>query len=262
MTAYTERLSQKDKELIAEIAEGRSFSHANESSPKYKELVSGLLLQLADSELAGASGYSQLLHLGPDLICRLELSKIVHEKFLLATSAYKLVSELGVNVEKYFLLHSWEARIQRHAQLGYRRASSDKRLNALMYPLHSWPDISVFTYMMASMARLQFEEFSQASFLPLAKLAADSLNLERRHAEHGLNWLKGLDAPERAEAQLSINYWFEKVLKSFGPKDSEGNIMHREFRLKHRSNEDLAKLWRSEINSALSQLNLQIPEND
>lgn len=229
MRAILERLTEKDKQLIVDIAGGQQVAAEHESSPKYRELVTGLLLQLADSELAGASGYGQILNLAPSLICRVELSSIVNDKFCQAQNAYEIIRNLGVNVEKYFLLHAWESRIQRHAQLGYRRASSDKRLNALMFPLSNWPDVAVFTYLMATMARLQFDEFSAASFTPIAELAKRSVSLEQRHAEYGLAWIGRLEAAEREEAQLSINYWHERVIKSFGPRESEGNVLHREF---------------------------------
>ncbi|MBX9722530.1 MAG: phenylacetate-CoA oxygenase subunit PaaI, partial [Candidatus Obscuribacterales bacterium] len=209
MTAYLERLSPEDKQLIDEIASGKQVKVEQDSSPKYRELATGLLLQLADSELAGAAGYGQLVNLAPSLSARIELSQVVHDKFAMAESAYKVIEGLGVNVEKYFLLHSWESRIQRHAQLGYRRASSDKRLNALMFPLSNWADLSVFTYLMATMAHLQFEEFSAASFSPLAQLAANSMPIEKLHAEFGLKWLSNLIEVERQEAQLSIYYWHD-----------------------------------------------------
>ena len=258
MTAYLDRLTEADKVLLDSITEGKQVTADQEISPKYRELITGLLLQLADSELAGAAGYGQLLNLGPTLACRIELSSIVNDKFCQAQNAYELIKALGLNVEKYFLLHSWDARIQRHAQLGYRRASSDKRLNALMFPLTSWPDLSVFTYLMATMARLQFEEFSTASYEPLAELATASVSLEKRHSEYGLKWLANLVEAERLEAQVSINYWHERVIKSFGPSESEGNVLHRNFGLKHRTNDELSKLWEREICAELAKLGLNI----
>ena len=253
-------LTASDEQLIKLMERGEKIASFPADSRKYIELVTGILFQFADSEMSGAAGYTRFINLGPTIDDRRALATIAAEKMSMVQSTYKLLRELGLNMDKYFSSHCWEARIQRKATLGFRRAASDRRLNALMYPLESWADVAVFTYLMASMACLQLEEFAGSSFLPWSDLVGEFLVLEKNHAKFGQSQMEKIVTQEgdSQAAQLSVDYWFERVLTSFGPAQSINNELYRRFKLKTKQNETLAKDWQNGVVATCDSLGLQI----
>jgi len=253
-------LTAADQQLISLMERGQKVQSFPADSRKYIELVTGILFQFADSEMAGAAGYTRFINLGPTIDDRRTLATIAAEKMSMVQSTYNLLRELGLNMDKYFSSHCWEARIQRKATLGFRRAASDRRLNALMYPLENWADVAVFTYLMASMASLQLEEFAGSSFLPWSQLVEGFLVLERTHATFGQTQMEKIVTQEgdSQSIQFSMDYWFDRVLTSFGPAQSMNNELYRRFKLKSKQNEALAKDWRHEVVATCNSLGLSI----
>lgn len=251
-------LADEDCLLRDKIASGSTINSLQTSSKLYRELAIGILLQYADSEMAGASAYAQAMNMASSLAARLELSKITNEKLNLAKNTYDLVAETGINVDKYINSHCWEARLQRNNSLGYKRAASDKRVNALMYPIQSFPDLAMFSYLMASMACFQLRDFSKSSFQPWATLAKNHLPVEQSHKDFGIRSIKAMSASsdEMQEVQLSLRYWFDKVQACFGPPASERNKLYIEFGLKCSRNEDLSAEWQNEVSETLSPLGI------
>lgn len=243
------------------ISTGQNISNLQDSTGKYKELATGILLQYADSEMAGATGYAASLSLPPTLAERVQLARIAYEKFALAEKTYELVGQTGINVEKYIASQCFEARLQRNVSLGFRRASGDKRVNALMYPIEGWSDLTVFTYLMSSMACLQLDDFSRSSLSPWAQLAAAHLPVEVSHRDFGLDCIKrlALHADKHAQLKLSMNYWYSRVAACFGPPDSERNVQYIEFGLKTRRNEELSREWQSRMTEQFAVFGLVIP---
>lgn len=244
------QLTEQDRQTAALVEAGSQITVLNPEANTYKTLVSSILFQFADSQMAGAAGYATCINIAPTVDDRLDLAKITYEKTSMAKRVYLLLRDgFEINISKYAGLHSWEMRINRHTQLGYRRASSDKRLNALLYPLQTWADITTFTYLMAHMACLQLRDFATCSFLPWAELASEFLPIEEGHAATGKAMLQqlGTETGEHAAAQVSLDYWYPRVVQSFGPPSGEGNRLYRMFGLKHKTNEDLLSEWRQAV---------------
>jgi 1,2-phenylacetyl-CoA epoxidase catalytic subunit len=254
------QMTDDDARLLDLLKSGARIDSPDSASNSYRALVTNILFQFADSELAGASGYVDCIGLGPTLDDRISLTTVVQEKMTIAKRVYALLSEFGINLSKYFVLHTWNARLSRHAELDFRRASSDKRLNALMFPLESWADVGVFTYLMAEMACLQLDDFGTCSYSPFAAVALECRSIEQRHAEFGKQLLAqlGEGGKRRSLTQLSLDYWLPLVSKSFGPSDGEGNRQHRLFKLKTKSNEELRKLWYDRVVGTCRALNFTI----
>jgi 1,2-phenylacetyl-CoA epoxidase catalytic subunit len=257
-----EALSDADRIVLEKIAAGQPIPNLQEVSGKYRELATGILLQYADSEMAGGAGYSTLLPLAPSLAERVALASITYEKLALAQKTYTLVSQTGINIDKYIASHSWEARLGRSAALSYRRMAADKRVNALMYPLQSWNDLVVFTYLMANMACLHLQDFSKSSFEPWAQLAQAHLPIEKTHRDFGITCIARLSEKdsELRQMQLSMQYWYHKVLACFGLPNSERNSLYLNFGLKLSKNEELSSTWESEVRLALRNYGIDTPE--
>lgn len=256
-------LTEEDRRLLQQIGSGSAVSNLQSSSKKYRELATGILLQYADSEMSGAAGYAQVLPCAPGLKERVALARIMHEKLSLAQRTYDLAAQTGISIDKYVSSHCWESRLQRKVALGYRRGAADKRVNALMYPMEGWADLCVFTYLMASMACLQLDDFRKSSFEPWANLAAEHLPVEESHREFGLDSLRALSAsePDLGLLRLSLRYWFDKVKACFGPPHSERNALYLEFGIKTRRNEELADAWQAEVSANLASVDIAAAKN-
>ncbi|MBZ0185046.1 MAG: phenylacetate-CoA oxygenase subunit PaaI [Candidatus Obscuribacterales bacterium] len=248
----------EDQELIKRLEEGEKITSISQAGKTYRKLVSGLLLQFADSELAASASYAESVKLGPTLDERIDVATIARDKMLTGKRTYELLSQFGINLDKYFACHTWEAKVSRYTDLGYSRASSDKRLNALLYPLEGWADLSVFTYLMATMSVVQLEDFLDSSYQPWSQLCGDFLVQEKAHRDMALNFITRLldNQSCRLSVQSSLEYWYQRVAHSFGPHDSEGNKQFRAFLLKSRKNQEARVIWNETIKRQLEELGL------
>lgn len=254
-------MSELPQETVAGDALIDSFQQA---PPKQKELITGILFQFADSQLAGAAGYNACLNWGPSLDDRIELSMIIAEKLVMAKKTYAILAEQNLNMDRYFASHSFEAKVLRSADLGFRRASADKRLNALLYPLESWVDMAVFAYLMSSMTCYTLSDFLHSNFVPLKDLAESCLQLEKGHEAFGEKQLKKIaqSPANKIAIQSSLYYWYFRVATSFGPEDSARNDQYRQYHLKAATNSQLKDMWSKQVQEFFAQLKINIPTLD
>lgn len=257
-------LDKTDKELIAQVESGASFETLNDTSKNYRKLLTSIMFQYADSQLAAAETFSQSISIAPSLPDRIDIASICQEKMVMAQETYELIKDLGINLEKYFSSHDWGSRVSRFSELGYSRVSADKRLNALMYPVEGWCDTAIFTYLMSLMTVIQLEDFAKSSYEPWARLTSKHISRESKHGKLGLKFVDEYwDREEEPLAmQVSLNYWFKRVSQSFGPKVSDGNYLHRSFKIKYRQNDESRYLWREKLVSIFEPLGLLVPELD
>lgn len=256
-----QEFNQEDKELISKLESGYKLQSLKDCTKTYRKFLTNILFQFADSQLAAASAFSEAMQLAPSLESRIELATITRDKLEMTKLTHDLMSELDLNFKKYFSSHDWKSRVNRHASLGYARASSDKRLNALMYPLEGWCDVAVFTYLMSSMTCIQLTDFTNSSFEPWSNLTSKILKTEKVHCGYGLKFIdEAWDSREDTlELQSSMNYWYQRVCECFGPSDSEGNKLYRAFKIKSLKNEETRKRWYNCIHKELQPLQLVVP---
>lgn len=254
-------LVDEDRSLIKQIEQGQVLASFENTTPRFRELATGILFQFADSQLAGAVGYNNCLNWAPSLDDRIGLGTIVVEKMDMAKQTYAILSSQNLNVEKYFQSHSWDAKVLRDADLGFRRASWDKRLNALMYPLESWVDMAIFAHLMSSMTCYILDNFSKSSFAPLKKLADACRVVENRHQTFGEEQLQKIarSSTNTIVLQSALNYWFPRVATSFGTSKSSRNDLHRQFHLKAATNIELQQEWAQQMQSFYAHISLDIP---
>lgn len=254
-------LKSEDEVLIGRIKEGALIESWEETTPRFREMASGIILTLADSEMAGASGFATMINKAPTLVSRLALVSMVECKMSMAQDAYAILDGLGMNTEKYFSIHAFDSRIMRSSHLGFSRSTSDKRLNALLYPLESWADVCVLTYLLATMACLVLDEFAKSSFVPLAQYAQKALPLERQHAAVGeAELINLLTNNQELHVQLAFDYWYGRIATSSGPPRSQRNELHRLFGLKQSQNQEIGSVWQKQIKYFCMENALTLPE--
>lgn len=260
MTAHilNNQLSEEDSRLIERIAGGALIESWQETGGRFKELATGIILQFADSEMAGAAGFAPFINKCPSIDDRINVSRMVTEKMSMAKEAYAILDGLNFNTYRYLNGHCFDSRVLRDSFLGFSRSSADKRLNALLYPLENFEDMLVFTYLLAVMAKLMLKEFSEASFQPLRQMALKCLEIESSHADLALEALskRAGQTESKKQIELSLDYWYGRVETSAGPADSLRNEWHRRFGLKKSDNIHVRDEWREEVLSHLQKMGI------
>lgn len=255
----------EDCRLLSIIEEGGSVKSFHQGSARYSQLLVDIILQFADSQLAGATGYATIVNSAPTLNDRTGLARIVIEKLEMAQRSYALLqNHHGMDVEQYVRSHGWEARVMRGARLALRRPVTDRRWHALMFPLEGWLDMTVFAYLMSSMTCLMLENFLSCSFSPLCQLATECLPVEQCHQSFGQQQLRNAlrDARNGTAIQASLDYWFNRVAACFDSDNSARNLLCKKFALKECTNCELRRQWSEAVIGSCEGLSLKRPDRD
>ena len=246
---------------LSYLEAGGTLSAPENATPRYRGEVMRLMAVLIDSLMAGAAGFADCINLAPGLKERITAARIVLEKFGHAETILALMDQFGANTAQYVSAHPWAARRDRSVYLGTRRIEGDMRLNVFHYPIYGWVDAVTLNVLMGRATVIQLDELTRCSYMPLAAAIAAILPAETRHAELGEEGLQAVLAGghDKTDAQASVNYWYPRVVDTFGRAASEHLETYRKYGLRERSNEDLLRLWRHEIAPVLDRLGLNAP---
>ncbi|MBI3915229.1 MAG: phenylacetate-CoA oxygenase subunit PaaI, partial [Chloroflexi bacterium] len=135
--------------MDAEISAAREIQTPDQMTPLYRESLVNLLYMQADSELAGALGYVPCVPMSPSVEEFLASSMIVKDEFRHARVVYKLLENLGEDVDAHVRENDFTYRLDNsNANIGSQRAADDKRVNIFYYPIDSWVDFCMFNFCM------------------------------------------------------------------------------------------------------------------
>jgi 1,2-phenylacetyl-CoA epoxidase catalytic subunit len=263
-------MQKQDQEFLGRIAAGHKVAApeggvlrcAGEAVPAdYRNELMRLVVVFADSELAGAAGFCPFINRGPGLRERIVAGKIVTEKYVHAEMALTLLQPFGVNPMLYVRSHAWDARLDRHVDLGTRRIGGDKRLNVFHYPLEGWEDALVFNMLMGAATAIQLAEMAQSSYAPLAEAIALILPRESEHARLGESGVAQaiLGSGSKSAVQAAVNYWHPRVAATFGRVDSEHAATYIQYGLRRRTSAAMLNDWQTRAAAALKRLRLAVP---
>lgn len=240
------------------LAEGGKLSAPENAPPRYRAELLRIMATFVDSEMAGASGFADVINTAPGIEARIAAARITAEKFAHAGRVLTVMGDFGVDVGRYAEHLPWADRLPRDADIGATRHGGDMRLNVFHYPFTGWVDAVVMNVLMGRATVIQLSEAADGSYQPLADAYRDILPSETHHAELGEDGLKRIVAAgDGARAQASVDYWAPRVAASFGGLDSGRFEALRRFGLRHRTNAALHDCWRAEIAERLQPLGLQ-----
>ncbi|MGI9480815.1 MAG: Phenylacetic acid catabolic protein [Hyphomicrobiales bacterium] len=241
------------------LEQGGVLTSPGNAPPRYRAELMRLMATFVDSEMAGASGFADIITTAPGITERIAAARIVLEKFDHAERVLKIMGEFGANTEQYAKHHPWTSRLERNADIGASRQGSDMRLSVFHYPIEGWIDAVVMNVLMGRAVRTQLEEFSHASYQPLAEAFRAILPREIRHAELGEEGLRELleDKSNKAVVQASVSYWWPRIAASFGTIGSEKFSSLKAIGIRHRSNEDLLADWEKDAGALMKELGLK-----
>lgn len=258
-----EQTQQIEERMAAEVAAARQIETPKDMTPLYRESLINLLYMQADSELAGALGYVPCVRLAPSVEEYLAASMIVKDEFRHARVVYKLLENLGEDVETHVHKHDFTMRLSdSDANIGSKRAADDKRVNIFYYPIDTWTDFCLFNFCMDRGAGHQLEDSLEASYKPWARVLEGIFKEEKFHIAHGDNWVKRLaqDPKTHAAAQVALNKWFPRTMNIFGRPNSPKNKIYRELGLKKRDNHEVRMAFAQEVADRCKENGLRVPE--
>ena len=252
-------MAKNEDALLARIANNEKLTAQDDLSPGYRGEIRRLMVAFVDSELAGAAGFVDIINKAPGMRERCTASRIVSEKFDHAQKVLELLEGFGVNTDLYVQSHPWDARLSRTIDLGNRRIGGDKRLNIFHYPYEGWLDSVVMNMLMGLASSIQLEEISHCSYAPLAAVMGEIADTEAEHAELGRKGLvKSLENGYSLEAaQASVDYWYARVVATFGKADSQRFEQDKAYGLRKTSNADLLAKWEDRIAEQLARVGLE-----
>ena len=241
------------------LAQGGILSSPHNVPPRYRGELLRLMATFVDSELAGSSGFADVINEAPGIKERIAAARIVLEKTDHAERVLKVMGEFGADQGRYAVHHPWAARLARNADIGATRAGSDMRLSVFHYPLQGWVDAVVMNVLMGLAVGVQLEEFSRISYAPLADVFHAIAPREKRHAELGIEGLQKiiLSTEGRAQARTAVAFWHPRVAHTFGQAGSARYETLKKFGLRHRPNEDLLADWMTRAADTLTALDLR-----
>jgi len=252
---------QTDESLQTYVNGGGKLSSPDNVTPRYRGELMRIMAVFVDSELAGASGFADLINLAPGVKERVVASRMVLEKFSHGEKVMRLMEAFGSNPAQYVSAHPWAARLDRSADLGTRRINGDMRLNVFHYPIYGWVDGVILNALMGRATIIQLDDLSRGSYQPFADALSEIIPVETRHAGYGTEGLRTALAAgyDPTAAQASVNYWYPRVAATFGRAGSEHSQTYRRYGLRQRANEDLLAAWKADVRSILAGAGIREP---
>lgn len=237
-------------------------TRAGDMPPRLRDELILLITAYADSALAGAAGFADVINLAPSLRERMATARITLEKIRSAERVLEVLSGFGAEAiaERYDSFHPWSARLPREADIGAARHGDDRRFSVLHYPLEGWTDAVVMHHLMGRAALIQMEDFTHAGYVPLAEAFRAVIPDETRHgvlAREGVS--RELARGHHAAVQASVTYWWPRVAETFGHARSRRDRDLRHLGLRRRPNETLRRQWEAEMRAHLDRLHLTTP---
>jgi ring-1,2-phenylacetyl-CoA epoxidase subunit PaaA len=253
---------EREGRMTEKLAKGESIESIDDMSDEYYEHLTNLMLQQADSELAGGFGYVPWIMKAPTTEEMLIVSNIVRDEVRHARAMYRLLEDVQFGVDDWVEKMDFTYRVESTQYLGSQRAASDKRVNIFYYPIESWADFIVFNFLMDRGAGHQLEDVKTSTFGPWRREIDRIFKEELTHIAHGDYWVKRLaqDPRTKPELQEALNRWWPRVMSIFGRPGSRKNKRYRELGLKRRDNDEVRQTFAKEVRSKAEPLGMAIPE--
>ncbi len=264
MTLLVKDEREIEAEMMAIIEAGGKLEKDSPMTAEYRENLLNLMTMQADSELAGSYGYIPWITKAPNIEEKLITANIVRDEVLHGKRMYKLLEELGVDVNMRIAEHdeAFQMRLDdSEANIGTARKASDKRVNIFYYPIDTWTDFIMFNFCMDRGSAHQLEDVKSCSYGPWARTIQLIFKEEVTHIAHGDLWVKRLsaDPATREDCQQTFNKWYQRTMNIFGRSGSSRNVLYRKLGLKRRDNDEVRAAFDTEIRGLATKFGLSVP---
>ena len=237
-----------EDELLERIRSGKLIEGPEYATERYIEGLKRTLVVSGDTELISAPAYMRAAQDAPRINSYISVTGIVQDELGHAHIAYRLLRDLGVDVE----------------QLIYERDPKDFRHPyAFDVPLDNWAEMVVANafYDRAGFCILD-DVFQNSSYGPWKRALVKVEREENFHLRHGEQWVATMsEQPEtKAELQAAIDWMFPMVMEWFGLPDSmKRHTEQIEYGMKGSTNDELRQTWLSTAVPLCEQFGLSVP---
>jgi ring-1,2-phenylacetyl-CoA epoxidase subunit PaaA len=254
--------NEREQRMLEKLAKGESIETPDEMSDEYYDHLTNLMVQQADSELAGGFGYVPWIMKAPTTEEMLIVSNIVRDEVRHARAMYRLLEDAKFGVDDWVEKMDFTFRVEDSQFLADKRASNDKRVNIFYYPIDSWADFVMFNFLMDRGAGHQLEDVKVSTYGPWRREIDRIFKEELTHIAHGDYWVKrlALDPATKPEIQASLDRWWPRVMSIFGRPGSRKNKRYRELGLKKRDNHEVRETFAKEVRDKTEAWGLNVPQ--
>lgn len=257
--AMTEQ--EKEQRMLEKIANGETIETVEEMTEEYRENLINLMLMQADSEVAGAFGYVPWIMKAPTTAEMLSVSTIAKDEVRHGRVMYKLLQDLGIDVDARVKDFDFNLRVGDEVELGITRAAEDNRVNIFYYPINTWYDFIMFNVLMDRGAGHQLEDSEMSSYGPWRRVMEGIMKEEMMHVAHGDSWLVKLakDPAHTENVQEALDRWFPRVMNIFGKPNSRRNQIYIKLGLKKRDNHEVRLAFEADVRKVVERAGLKMP---
>jgi ring-1,2-phenylacetyl-CoA epoxidase subunit PaaA len=255
--------SERELRMWERINANEPIESCDDMSDEYYELLTNLMLQQADSELAGAFGYVPWIVKAPTTEEMLVVSNITRDEVRHARAMYRILEDMGIPVEGHVGQQDFSFRLDGEIDLGDKRAAKDSRVNIFYYPIHTWADFVMFNFCMDRGAGHQLDDVKHSTFGPWQREIGRIFREEMTHVGHGDYWVKKLahDGVEsKKEIQAALDVWYPRTMNIFGKPQTVKNDLYRKYGIKRRTNQEVREAFAVEIKAHCDAWGLQVPD--
>ena len=221
-----------EDELLERIRSGKLIEGPEYATERYIEGLKRTLVVSGDTELISAPAYMRAAQDAPRINSYISVTGIVQDELGHAHIAYRLLRDLGVDVEK----------------LVYERDPKDFRHPyAFDVPLDNWAEMVVANafYDRAGFCILD-DVFQNSSYGPWKRALVKVEREENFHLRHGEQWVATMsENPEtKLQLQQAMDWMFPMVMEWFGLPDSmKRHTEQIEYGMKGSTNDELRQAW-------------------
>jgi ring-1,2-phenylacetyl-CoA epoxidase subunit PaaA len=256
-----EREEDRNAVLLEKIRHGELVEDPADMTDEYRENLIHLMMMEADSEIAGAFGYVPWIMKAPNPAEMLAVASIARDEVRHGRVVYKLLENLGVDVENRVKQFDFTLRVGEQDYLGQKRAGQDQRVNIFYYPIDTWSDFIMFNVLMDRAAGHQLDDVVHCSYGPWRRVMDGIMKEETMHIAHGDTWLKrlGRDPATHDELQETLNLWWPRVMNVFGRPKTRRNAIYQKWQLKVRDNDEVRQAFVDDVTKAIEEATLTVP---
>jgi ring-1,2-phenylacetyl-CoA epoxidase subunit PaaA len=244
-----EELAPRTEDEVREhLAAGKLVEGLQHMSPEYLRGIRRILTVSGDTELVSAPAYLRAARHAPALNNFGSAMSIVQDELAHAHIAYRLLGDLGVDMN----------------QLIYEREpAAFKYPYAFDLPLDSWYEMVLANalYDQAGFVLLS-DVHTSSTFGPWKRALAKVDKEETFHLRHGRTWVKKLaaDPDHKAKLQANVDWMFILTLEWFGlPDEHKRHSVQLEYGFKGMTNDELRQEWMRHVVPFMDEVGLRVP---
>jgi ring-1,2-phenylacetyl-CoA epoxidase subunit PaaA len=244
-----EELAPRTEDEVREhLAAGKLVEGLQHMSPEYLRGIRRILTVSGDTELVSAPAYLRAARHAPALNNFGSAMSIVQDELAHAHIAYRLLGDLGVDMNE--LIYE-------------REPAAFKYPYAFDLPLDSWYEMVLANalYDQAGFVLLS-DVHTSSTFGPWKRALAKVDKEETFHLRHGRTWVKKLaaDTDHKAKLQASIDWMFILTLEWFGlPDERKRHSIQLEYGFKGMTNDELRQAWMGHVVPFMEEVGLRVP---